>query len=126
MSVLVRFTTLARDPDSGHTSGILVAAHTLRDEGDISVEEHAELRQALAWFTEHLPIPKVLVDIEHRRAISWFKPTASQAIGKMWGLKLVLEAHGHLVTVLHTQDPGIVVYEDDWQVVAKPRKGVSF
>lgn len=126
LPVLVRFTTLARDADSGHTSGILVAAHTLRDEGDISVEEHAELRLVLAWFTEHLPIPHVLGDIEHRRAISWFKPTASQAIHKMWQLKLVLEAHGYHVNVLHTRDPGIVVYEDDWQVVAKPRKGVWF
>jgi len=124
--MLVRFVTLARDVDSGHASGILVAAHTLRDEGDISVEEHTELRHVLAWFTEHLPIPKLLVDIEHRRAISWFKPTASQAIRKMWELKLVLEDHGHHVKVLQTRDPGVVIYEDDWQVVAKPRKGVSY
>jgi len=124
--MLVRFVTLARDTDSGHTSGILVTAHRLRDEGDISVDEHAELRQMLAWFTEHLPIPKVLNNIEHRRAISWFKPTASQPIRKMWELKSVLEAHGHHVNVLQTRDPGVVVYEDDWQVVAKPRKGVSF
>jgi uncharacterized protein YfcZ (UPF0381/DUF406 family) len=125
-AMLVRFTTLARDVDSGHTSGILVAAHTLRDDGDISVEEHAELRQVLAWFTEHLPVPKVLADIEHRRAISWFKPAASQAIRKMWELKLVLEAHGSHVNVLQTREPGVVVYEDKWQVVAKPPKGVSF
>ncbi len=44
----------------------------------------------------------------------------------MWQLKLVLEAHGYHFNVLHTRDPGIVVYEDDWQVVAKPRKGVWF
>lgn len=124
--MLIRFTTLARDSDSGHTSGILVAAHTLRDEGDVSVAEHAELRQALAWFTKHLPVPKVLVDVEHRRAISWFKPTASQAIRKMWELKRLLESHGYLVNVLQTRNPGVVVYEDDWQVVAKPPKGVSF
>jgi hypothetical protein len=123
--MLIRFATLARDVDSGHTAGILVAAHTLRDEGDISIEEHAELRQALAWFTENLPIPSVLVDVEHRRAISWFRPTARQAIQKMWGLKLLLESHGYHVNVLQTRGPGVVVYEDEWQVVAKPPKEVS-
>lgn len=124
--MLTRFATLAPDADSGHASGALVAAHTLRDEGDNSVEEHAELRRILGWFTEHLPVPKVLVEVEHRRAISWFKPSATQAIRKMWEVKRLLEGHGYHVNVLHTRHPGIVVYEDEWQIVAKPPKGVVF
>lgn len=67
-----------------------------------------------------------LIDTEHRRAISWFKPTARQAIQKMWEFKVLLEDHGYHVNILETREPGVVIYEDEWQVVAKPAKGASF
>jgi hypothetical protein len=41
----------------------------------------------------------------------------------MWALKAILENHGYTVDVLKTDDPGIVLFEDGWQVVAKPPKG---
>lgn len=124
--MLIRFTTLALDPDSGYTSGVLVAAHTLRDEGDLTVQEHEELREALSWFNEKLFVPKLLEQVEHRRAISWFKPAAVEAIQRMWRLKDLLGLHGHHVEVLRTSEAGTVVYEDDWQLIAKPRKGQRF
>ncbi len=124
--MLIRFTTLAADPDSGYTSGVLVSAHTLRDEGDLTPDEHLELGEALSWFNEQLFVPKVLEQSEHRRAISWFKPAAEEAIRRMWHLKYLLDRHGYHVEVLRTLEPGSVVYEDDWQLIAKPRKGQRF
>ena len=124
--MLIRFSTLAHDQDSGRPGGVLVAAHTLRDEGDLSTHEHKALRTALTWFNENLPIPAVLAEPEHRRAISWFKPAATEAIRRMWQLKEFLDAHGHHVNVLRTTDPGTVLYQDDWQVIAKPHKGQRF
>lgn len=124
--MLIRFTVLANDPDSGRASGVFVAAHTLREEGDLTVDEHRELRLALSWFNENLSIPAVLKHIEHRRAISWFKPAAAVAIQRMWQLKGLLDVHGYHVDVLRTTDPGNVVYEDDWQIIAKPHKGQRF
>jgi hypothetical protein len=124
--VLIRFSTLATDSDSGRAGGVLVAAHTLRDDGDLSLQEHEDLRIALAWFNDHLPVPRALRDPAHRRAISWFKPAADEAIRRMWQLKTLLDLHGHHVDVLRTSDPGTVVYQDDWQVIAKPYKGQRF
>lgn len=124
--MLIRFTILAIDPDSGHTSGVLVAAHTLRDEGDLTADEHLDLRAALSWFNKHLFVPAVLERPEHRRAISWFKPAADEAIRRMWHLKGLLDLHGCHVEVLRTSDPGTVVFEDDWQIIAKPPKGQRF
>jgi len=119
----LRFSTKQLDPESSRNTGILVAAHTLRDEGDISVQQHNELRKVLLWFNENLQVPKLLNDVEHRRAISWFKPEAKEAINKMWQLVDVLKSHGIETEVLKTKDPGVVVYEDEWQLIAKPRKG---
>ena len=124
--MFIRFTTLATDIDSGHKGGVLVAAHTLRDEGDLTVDEHLQLRTELAWFNEHLHIPSALEHRSHRRGISWFKPAANEAIQRMWRLKALLGAHGIHVEVIRTTDPGTLVYEDAWQVVAKPHKGQHF
>ena len=44
--------------------------------------------------------------------------------GYLWDLVHVLRAHGTNVEFLKTDDPGNIVYEDKWQVVATPRKGV--
>ena len=119
----IRFTILDKDSDSGFRTGILVAAHTLRDEGDLSVDEHRQLRLCLSWFNENLEVPKILKKVEHRRAISWFKPEAAEAISKMWELKRILDLHGLYVEVLKSDSPGSVVYEDSLQVAAVPPKG---
>ncbi|MGH8491883.1 MAG: hypothetical protein ACRERR_02075 [Moraxellaceae bacterium] len=124
--MLIRFATLEPDPDSTHSCGVFVAAHTLRDEGDLTRQEHEDLRLMLAWFNENLHIPEVLQESEHRRAISWFKPAAKEPIGRMWQLKSLLELHGLSIKILATDEPGTLVYEDDWQVIAKPLKGKRF
>ena len=124
--MLVRFSILEADPDSGQKAGVLVAAHTLRDEGELSAQEHEQVRSALQWFNEHVEVPEVLEAEGNHRAISWFKPAARVAISKMWELKSLLEHHGLHVEVLRTLDPGLVVYEDELQVVAKPRRGQRF
>ncbi|MCL1635922.1 hypothetical protein M2650_14955 [Luteimonas sp. SX5] len=124
--MLIRFTVLAIDRDSGRNQGILVAAHTLRDEGPLTATEHVELNACLSWFNEHLPLPSLLGEAEHRRAISWFKSGALEAIQRMWSLKRLLDSHGCHVEVIRTADPGVIVYEDDWQVVAKPHKNQRF
>ena len=121
-NALIRFTVLANDPDSGSTSGILVAAHTLRDESDLTVAAHGELHRALLWFNENPISPAILRRVKHRRAISWFKPAASQMSRRMWQLKSLLETHDLYVDVLRTVDPGHVIYEDELQVAAKPSK----
>lgn len=124
--MLIRFTTLATDTDSGHTAGILVSAHDLRDNGDLTVNEHSDLRACLVWFNENLTVPGILESNEHRRAISWCKPAALEAIQRMWHLKGVLELHGIHIEVIRTSDPGSIVYEDEWQIIAKPWKGQKF
>ena len=119
----LRFTTLQVNSESNRKTGILVAAHELRDAGTLSKEDESLLNGTLKWFNEHLKIPKLLSEAEHFRALSWFKPEAEKPLQKAWGLKHFLEQHGIPIEVHKTQDPGNIIYSDGWQVVAKPKKG---
>jgi hypothetical protein len=41
----------------------------------------------------------------------------------MWSLVEIIKAHGFQVELHKTREPGRVIYEDGWQVVAKPVRG---
>ena len=117
--MFLRFQTKLADPQSGRPTGILVAAHELRDSNRISIADETWLREHLAYFNEHLKIPKCLRDPEHRRAISWFKE-GSKMISRVWSLKVFMEEQDIFIDVLSTRKPGAIVYEDGHQVVAIP------
>ena len=121
--MFIRFVLLKSDPESTKKQGILVAAHELRDEGDLTIEEHQILREALSWFNQHLKVPACLKRSENRRALSWFKDSAQKPLQHMWNLVYILRDHGLHVDVIKTDDPGTIIYEDGWQIVAKPRRG---
>lgn len=101
---------------------MLIAGDELLDERRLEADDHLALNDLLAWFNEHLPVPTILKSEEHRRGLSWFKAAASEHIRRMWELKSVLDRAGVHVEVMRTTDPGVVIYEDDLQVVAKPRR----
>ncbi|WP_420479376.1 hypothetical protein [Brevundimonas sp. FT23028] len=85
----------------------------------------AEARQQCGWFNANLAIPKQFSTGGHRGfgqpGLSWFKPSAAEHIQRMHALKVALEACGVHVEVLTTRDPGLIVWQDEHQVVAEPR-----
>ena len=117
----LRFQTKMPDTRSGRPRGILVAAHSLRDSNDISIDDEQWLRDYLVYFNEHLKIPTCLKEPEHRRAICWFKEGSSM-IDRVWNLKSFMEEQDVFIDVLSTRSPGIIVYEDGHQIVARPEK----
>lgn len=85
----------------------------------------AEARRQNSWFTANLAIPKQFSTGGHRGygqpGLSWFKPSAAEHIQRMHALKTALEACGIHVEVLTTRDPGLIVWQDEHQLVADPR-----
>ncbi len=102
--------------------GIFYLAFELRDEISLPSYAHEEIQRQLSWLAMHLKAPRVLEYSQHYRAISWFKPTAIEPIKRIRAIKAVLEDFGYHVDMVKTRDPGIVIYEDGWQIVAKPRR----
>ena len=89
----------------------------------------AEARRESAWFNANLAVPKAFSAGGHKGygqpGLSWFKPSAVEHIRRMHALKVALEACGIHVEVLTTRDPGLIVWQDEHQLVAEPR-GWSF
>ncbi len=118
--MLIRFCTLVRDPDSHSPQGVFQAALRLRNAGQMEAYEEAWLESELSWLRMHLPSPGCLRDRGNQRAICWFRHDASRPIGKVRGIVALLESKGIVVEMVTSADPGKIIYQDRWQVVAKP------
>ena len=121
--MFLRFVLSAVHAASNRKTGLLVAAADLRDAGALSRHHDNRVFEIRSWFIEHLQNPKCLAEESNARALSWFKSSAKAPISQMWELAAILESHGTHIELLKTEDPGSIIYEDEWQVVAKPRRG---
>lgn len=54
-------------------------------------------------------------------AAAWFRDSAGHLIERVAGYLLVLDAHGVRHERRESADPGRIVYQDEYQVVAVPR-----
>lgn len=117
----IRFVTDIQDPDSGYRQGVIHAAADLLDADALESWEEDWLRREFAWLNKNLRVPGLLSDYEHRRGLSWFKPTAHGPIRCVRAVSALLKVHSVGVRMLKSAAPGIVVYTDDQQIVAKPR-----
>jgi hypothetical protein len=80
----------------------------------------------LDWFKANLTIPDKFTNSnppyyrKKRKAISWFKDTATEHIGKIRQIITILENHNIHAQMIQTDKPGYIVYEDGHQIVAEP------
>lgn len=90
----------------------------------MAAHELAEYHDLRQWFVDNLARPTRFSTSKRpnaqARALSWFKPAGTAHIARMRDLQRLVEGCGVPVTVLRTDRPGYVCYEDDWQIVAYP------
>ena len=86
---------------------------------DVMDAEDADLfREIDGWFAENLPWPPQCMNRES--VVCWFKTENSQEMMKMIRPALwLLERYHHPYYLVYTNFPGEIVYEDQYQVVAK-------
>lgn len=78
------------------------------------------LREVLSWFNRNLTVPS-LGDSDWR-CLFWFRSNSQPVISRLWELAHLLEDEGIFVTKVRTSQPGMIVYRDEHQVAAKPRR----
>jgi len=88
--MFVRFTIGRQDQRSGATEGLFTVAYRELGSGSLAAYEQAWLDELLTWFKRKVMIPGT-----------------------------VLRERGYHIQMHQTETPGILVYEDGHQVVAK-------
>ena len=110
--------------DSRHKLGVVQAAGRIAD--TLPDTDRDELQDLFDFLNDMLPIPHAFTRSKRRdaagKALSWYKDSAEKHIGKTRRIAEILDRHDLTVEMLTTQNPGYVVYEDEYQVVAVPFK----
>ena len=122
MERLIRFVGLVQNTENSSRMGIFSLLYVFRQNCDLEDYELRELERHCNWLGMHLRIPPPLKDNGNHRAISWFRSTAKEPLKRIRGVKAILEEYGYIVEQITTTDPGTVIYEDGWQVVAIPQR----
>jgi hypothetical protein len=120
----LRFVTMSIHPLSRVSLGIFQAAYKLHYGDALSDYEREQLRAILDWFNEYLPAPTRFTRSRRktylRHGVCWFKPSARTCLAHIWEMAALLENNGVWVRMLKAERPGLVLYEDAWQIVAQP------
>jgi hypothetical protein len=120
----VRFVIGRKDEDSHVEQGIFQAAGQALEWHDVTGSDADELKELRAWFNENLEKPTSFGRDKLRLGICWFKTDATEHISRIWQMVQILERNGIYVKKIRTDQPGYMIYEDAWQLVAEPfRKG---
>ncbi|MCR5665273.1 MAG: hypothetical protein K6G01_00455 [Eubacterium sp.] len=88
-------------------------------QNDVMDEEDSDLYKEIDdWFAQVLPFPPQCKRQE--AVVCWFKTENSDEMMKMIRPALwLLERYHHPYYVIYTNTPGEIVYEDQYQIVAK-------
>lgn len=103
---------------TGKPVGIFGACHHLKRAGRLTPEEAKLFEETDDWYLEHLPEPPFYKDGNPQKAITWFKdtPAVHELAAKLDPLIALLRKYEVEYAVSRTSDPGIVIYEDEFQV----------
>ena len=104
--------------------GLFQAAFRCRDRDGIRLKLRQQLNRDIEWFKRYLPEPEQRCfnywDVRglHRDPVSWFKPSATQMIERAQNLSRLVEEAGVPIQEIASDQPGEIVFEDEFQIVA--------
>ena len=119
-----RWESAAADSDGTHV-GIFGAANRIARAGRLSQEDWLWWRANNDCFDAAYPDPaSVIPDLFESAQIlpvtCWFKESADHLLERVGGYLHLLDRYGIEWQELRSDDPGQILYEDEWQVVVTP------
>ena len=83
-----------------------------------------ELRRETAWFNRNLPCPN-RAEFEyasHNVGVCWFSEHAHEMIQHARHMAAIYRAGDIWITEVRTDNPGRILYRDDYQIIAQPNR----
>ncbi|SDO50464.1 hypothetical protein SAMN05216368_12031 [Cryobacterium flavum] len=120
-AIYVRFEATVAN-SRGVTPGIFALANELAHSNKLSDEDFVWWRENNDWFNAAYANPgaidSTLFDRSvHPRTVCWFKTSANHLLTRATGYLNLLDRYGVGWVERRSKDPGLILYEDDVQVV---------
>lgn len=117
----IRFVVGTESDSPRSQTGLFTELKYLLEEDVLQPYQQELVQEVFDYFNKELPIPPYSGNKWSKDAIAWFKDDASPFIDRMRDLAFVVEEYGLQVRILLTDKPGMILYEDEFQVVAQNR-----
>jgi hypothetical protein len=109
--------------NTGQGAGIFSMCWKLIQNDVMDEEDEALFKEIDSWFAEELPFPEPCMRKE--RVVCFFKcENADEMMRMITPAMWLLERYHHPFYVVYTNDPGEIVYEDEYQIVVKVDENV--
>jgi hypothetical protein len=115
----LRFVAGTESEGARNQNGIFTELQILKEDNKLFNYQIEYLEDTFKYFNDNLPIPPYSRKSIPKDAVAWFKASAKVFISRMWDLVAILEENEVNTRVLKTDKPGMILYEDEFQVVAK-------
>jgi hypothetical protein len=119
--MFIRFVVGSESDSPRIQNGLFTEAAYLKKKGLLESYQVSQVNEIFAFFNTNLPCPPFSKKNWSIDAISWFKDTATDYIDKMRDLTIILEENNLIVRVLKTDKPGMILFEDKFQIVSQNR-----
>lgn len=109
--------------------GLFRALIHLDDGGLLQPGLRDSLRRSSEWFNSWLGVPPQISfksRSEWRDGKCWFNARARWHMPRIWEMAWALKSCDVPVRLMETEDPGLITYEDQAQVVAIPRRSTRW
>lgn len=119
----VRFVVGTNQEDERTQTGIVAELRLLKESGELPQYEIDHIDEIFEWMNQNqsFPVPPYSEKNWHKDAISWFKDSAQELISEFRTIISILEQYDRPVRMIITEKPGMILYEDDVQIVAQSR-----
>ena len=118
----LRFIVTSDHPDDSRCTGVVASLRILGEAGRLPEYHVKSSEEIFENMNANLPCPPFGEKRWSGNSVSWFKESAQEWIRVFRDIVAILEDSGFQVRVLTTSDPGTILYEDAFQIVARSRQ----
>jgi len=121
MTRYIRFAVRTDHQSQTKCTGVIGSLRILNEIGRLPIYYADSVRELLDQIDRDMPCPPFSKNQWSAESVCWFKDSAKEWISVFREVVAILQDSDYDVVTLTTERPGMILYEDDIQVVAKSK-----